>query len=137
MSKGTGVEKSLAGLRSRKESRDGWEARALTEHREDHGLSGGLPQPVNSHVLHQLLQVLDFKAWTHNRWEALAHLHEESHDLVAEQEASQSPCRTQPSTAAAGTQWSAGPVLRMLPSIPLSKRFTHLGEPGVPRITDL
>lgn len=43
MSKGTGVEKSLAGLRSRKESRDCWEARALTEHREEHGLSGGLP----------------------------------------------------------------------------------------------
>lgn len=37
---------------------------------------GGLLQPVpralNSHVLHQLFQVLDFKAWTHNRWDALA-----------------------------------------------------------------
>lgn len=80
------VEKSLAGGKSRKESRDCWEARAPTEHREEHGLSGGIPQPVpralNSHVLHQLLQVLDFKAWTHNRWDALAHLCEGSLNLV-------------------------------------------------------
>lgn len=86
MSKGPGVGKRLAGLSSRKESRDCWEALALTEHREGRGLSGGLPQPVpralNSHVLHQLLQVLNFKVWTHNRWDTLAHLHEESRDLV-------------------------------------------------------
>lgn len=57
-----------------------------------------VPSALNSRVLHQLLQVLDFKAGTHSRWEALAHFHEDNHKLVVEQEGSQSPSRMQQST---------------------------------------
>lgn len=44
-----------------------------------------------SHALDQLLQVLDFVAQLLSRWEALAHFHEESCDLVAAQETRRPP----------------------------------------------
>lgn len=98
--------------------------------REEQGLSGGLPQPVpralNSRVLHQLLRVLDFKALTDNRAEALAHLHEEPQSCCQAGSQSKSMQDTALHSRCRNT-WSAGPVLPMLPSTPFSYSFTHTG----------
>lgn len=113
------------------ERRECWEAGALTEPREERRLSGGLPQPVHqalhSRVLYQLLQVLDLAAQLISWWEALAHLHEESCDLVAAQEASRPP--PQPMQDAGLHSRCRDNGQQALPQHP-AQSHRHLGEWG-------
>lgn len=68
---------------------------------------------------------LDFKARAHDMWPALAHLHEESHDLVAEQEAAKSMQDAALSSHCRDTMVSR-PCPAHAPQHP-TQSFTHAG----------
>lgn len=93
--KALGWERVL-GLRSRMESRESARRCRLSQSPgRSMGCPLGVPQLIpraqHSRALNQLLQVLDLAAQLLSRWEALAHFHEESCNLVAAQEASRPP----------------------------------------------